>query len=111
MQSVNGAPVTDLAAADFRVREDGVERPIVRAGLATGPMRILLLVDASATIAPMLTDFRRALHEFAETLPEGHEVAFISVSGQLRVRAEPTADRDRCRRRSRCSRPTAAATC
>src|SRR4051794_39149734 len=94
VQSANGAPVTHLEAADFRVRENGAERPIVRAGLATGPMRILLLVDASATIAPMLTDFRRALHEFADTLPDGHEVAFISVSGQLRVRAEPTADRD-----------------
>jgi hypothetical protein len=42
----------------------------------------------------MLTDFRRALHKFADTLPDGHEVAFISVSGQLRVRTEPTADRD-----------------
>jgi hypothetical protein len=94
VQSANGAPVTDLQPADFRVRENGAERPTVRAGLATGPMRILLLVDASATIAPMLTDFRRALHEFADTLPDGHEVAFISVSGQLRVRAEPTADRD-----------------
>jgi hypothetical protein len=94
VQTVNGSPVTTLAAADFHVRENGVERPIVRAGLATGPMRILLLVDASSTIAPMLTDFRRALHEFADTLPEGHEVAFVSASGQLRVRAEPTADRE-----------------
>jgi hypothetical protein len=94
VQTVNGAPVTTLAASDFHVRENGVERPVVRAGLATGPMRILLLVDASATIVPMLTDFRRALHEFADTLPDGHEVAFISASGQLRVRAEPTADRE-----------------
>jgi hypothetical protein len=94
VQTVNGSPVTTLAAADFHVRENGVERPIKRAGLANGPMRILLLVDASTTMGPMLTDFRRALHEFADTLPDGHEVAFISVSGQLRVRTEPTADRD-----------------
>jgi len=94
VQTVNGSPVTTLAAADFHVRENGVERPIVRADLATGPMRILLLVDASSTIVPMLTDFRRALHEFADALPERHEVAFISVSGQMRVRLGPTADRD-----------------
>jgi hypothetical protein len=94
VQTVNGSPVTTLGAPDFHVREDGVERPIVRATLANGPMRILLLVDASTTIVPMLTDFRRALHEFADTLPDGDEVVFISVSGQLRVRAEPTADRD-----------------
>jgi Mg-chelatase subunit ChlD len=94
VQTVNGSPVTTLGAADFHVREDGVERPIARAGLASGPMRILLLVDASASMGPMLTDFRRALHEFADALPDGHEVAFISISGQLRVRVEPTADRD-----------------
>jgi Mg-chelatase subunit ChlD len=94
VQTVNGSPVTTLATPDFHVRENGIERPVVRAALATAPMRILLLVDASATMGPMLTDFRRALHEFADTLPDGHEVAFISVSGQLRVRAEPTADRD-----------------
>jgi len=94
VQTVNGSPVTTLAAPDFRVRENGVDQPITRAALANGPMRILLLVDASTTIGPMLTDFRRALHEFADTLPDGHEVAFISVSGQLRVRVEPTADRD-----------------
>jgi len=94
VQTVNGSPVTTLAGSDFRVRENGVERPIVRAALANGPMRILLLVDSSGTIVPMLTDFRRALHEFADALPDGHEVAFVSASGQLRVRTEPTADRD-----------------
>jgi len=94
VQTVNGSPVTTLGPSDFHVQEGGVARPIVRAALGNGPMRILLLVDASTTIVPMLTDFRRALHEFADALPDGHEVAFISVSGQLRVRAEPTADRD-----------------
>jgi hypothetical protein len=94
VQTVNGSPVTTLDTPDFHVRENGVERPIVRAALANGPMRILLLIDSSATMAPMLTDFRRALHDFADTLPAGHEVALISVSGQLRARAEPTADRD-----------------
>jgi Mg-chelatase subunit ChlD len=98
VQTVNGSPVTTLSAPDFHVRENGFERPVVRAGLATGPMRILLLVDASGTMAPMLTDFRRALHQFADTLPAGHEVAFISISGQLRVRIEPTADRDALQR-------------
>ena len=40
-----GVPVTDLTSADFRVREDGEDREIVRAELATEPMQVAIVVD------------------------------------------------------------------
>ncbi len=40
-----GVPVTDLTAADFRVREDGEDREVVRAELTTEPMHVAIVVD------------------------------------------------------------------
>ena len=40
-----GVPVTDLTVADFRVREDGDDREVVRAELATEPMHVAIVVD------------------------------------------------------------------
>src|SRR5262245_35740161 len=88
--SANGAPVLDIAPADFRITENGAERPVTRAALATGPMRIILLIDASTPVASMLNDFRAALNAFVDALPPQHEVGFLSISGQLRVRLPPT---------------------
>ena len=93
VQSINGAPITDLGAADFHLLENGVERPVTRAALATEPMRVVLVIDASTSIAGMLNDFRGALHAFVDALPAPHEIAFLSVGGQLRVRVPPTDDR------------------
>jgi hypothetical protein len=60
-----------------------------------GPMRIVLLVDSSPAISPMLIQFRAALNAFLDALPEGPEpeIVLISTGGQLRVRVGPTANR------------------
>ena len=58
-----------------------------------GPLRIVLLVDSSNAVAPMLPQFRAALNAFLDVLPGDPEIAFISTGGQLRVRVPPTTDR------------------
>lgn len=60
-----------------------------------GPMRIVLLVDSSVTVSPMLTPFRAALNGFLDALPGEPEIAIISTGGQLRIRAAPTSDRSK----------------
>jgi VWA domain-containing protein len=90
-----GRPVLDISAAEFHLTENGVERPIVRAALATAPMRIVLMIDASGTAARFIPDFRTALNAFVEALPPEHEVVLVSVGDQLRVRMPPTTDRTR----------------
>jgi Mg-chelatase subunit ChlD len=58
------------------------------------PMRIVLLVDSSATMTSMLTNFRAALSAFVDAVPADSELALISTGGQLRIRVPPTSDRE-----------------
>ena len=92
-----GAPVVNLTAEDFQVIENGVKRDVVRATLGNAPMRIVLLVDSSTTVGPMMNNFRTALNAFIDELPETEEVAFVSSGGQIRVRTPPSTDRDKLR--------------
>lgn len=58
-------------------------------------MRIVLLVDSSSAVAPMLNDFRKGINAFLDLLPEDAEVAMISTGGQLRIRVPATSDRQK----------------
>jgi hypothetical protein len=91
-----GAPALDLTAADFDLLENGFPREVTRLTRG-GPMRIVLLVDSSAAIAPQLLHIRAGLKAFLEALPGDHEIALISTGGQLRIRAQPTAEREKVR--------------
>lgn len=90
-----GAPVLNLTLADLEVTEDGSPREVTRAALGTAPLRIVLLVDSSTAMGPMINSFRTALNAFVDTLPAQHEIAFISTGGQIRVRTQPGTDRQK----------------
>ena len=87
-----GSPVVNLTAADFEVLVGGVKQGVTRATFSM-PMRIVLLVDASAAVSPMLTFFRGGLNAFVDAMPAGDEIAVISTAGQIGVRQAPTTDR------------------
>ena len=89
-----GRPVADLTAADFQITEDGVTRTVTRVTSGSEPLRIVLMVDSSTPTAPMMNNFRIALNGFADMLPPEHEISFITTGGQIRVRTQPSADRD-----------------
>ncbi len=88
-----GAPVLDLQPADFDVKENGTKRDVVRARLATSPMRVAVLVDTSDAANPSLNPVRMALGRFFDTLPPEHEAMLISTGRQMRVLVQPTLDR------------------
>ena len=88
-----GEPVVDLSARDFQVTENGVKREVSRVTLGTAPMRVVLMVDSSTSIQPMMLSFRNALNLFADALPPEHEVTFVTSGGQIRVRTQPSTDR------------------
>ena len=92
-----GRPVLDLRPADFEVTESGAERDITSATLGNAPMRIVLMVDSSTPVGPMVNTFKKALAVFVDTLPPQHEVAFISSGAQIRVRSRPGDGRDKLR--------------
>jgi hypothetical protein len=92
-----GRPVLDLTPADFQITESGAKRAVTRATLGNAPMRIVLMVDSSTPVGPMINTFKKALSTFLDTLPPQHEVAFISSGSQIRVRARPNDTRDKLR--------------
>jgi VWFA-related protein len=73
-----GAPVTDLSPSDFVVREDGAAREVLRAGRATDPMQIAVLVDDTQAATRLIADERRALQAFVKALHQGNEIALLS---------------------------------
>ena len=88
-------PVTNLTQADFEIEEERQQREVTRLIPGTAPMRIVLLVDSSTSTQPMMTMFRNALVEFAEAVGPQHEIAFITSGSQIRVRTEPSTDREK----------------
>jgi VWFA-related protein len=73
-----GAPVTDLTAADFTVKEGGKAVEITKVGPATGLIQIAILVDDNGTGI-----FRYAVGKFIESLLGRAEFAISTVTGQM----------------------------
>jgi hypothetical protein len=92
-----GTPIVDLTAADFQITESGSRREVTRVTRGTAPMRIVLMVDSSTPVGPMMNSFRLALNGFVDWLPPEHEVTFITSGGQIRVRTPPSTDQDKLR--------------
>ena len=93
----DGAPVPGLAADEFAVEEDGVEREVLRAGPARSPMQVAVLVDTSAAAGFAIRDIRNGLERLVPVLAEGNDVALISYGGPPRVLVESTRRLDRLR--------------
>src|SRR5215475_5287114 len=64
-------------------------------GLGTKPVRVILLVDSSSAVGSMTNPIRAGLNAFLDGLPDDAEIGFITTGGQIRIRTQPTKDRDR----------------
>jgi len=71
----SGAPLTGLTAADFGVREDGLQREVLTARPATDPIRIAVLVDTSRAMEPYIKDLRNGLTAFFHSMEGRGEIA------------------------------------
>jgi hypothetical protein len=84
-----GAPVTDLQAADFTVRIDDVAQEVVSAARAATPPSIVLLTDQlglNPTYTPV--EIREAMAAFVKTIRGGDSTAAFSLltfDGPIRV--------------------------
>ena len=87
-----GNPATDLTAADFRVREDGVAREVLKAGPATEPLTVALLVDDSQAAGPALQMIREALDSFITALSGKAEIALVTFGERPTVAVDYTTD-------------------
>src|SRR5436190_8187291 len=86
------APVAGLTAADFVVREDGLAREVLRAGPATAPMQIILLVDDSQALTPALQPMREGLTKFVDKMQGHAEIGIVSVGERATSLVPATTD-------------------
>jgi VWFA-related protein len=84
--TAGGAPVTDLTAADFSIKEGGKARDVIRAGPAVAPMHIAILIDDDGTGL-----FRYGIAKFLDRLLGRAEFALSTVTGQTMKLVDYTA--------------------
>ena len=90
-----GQPVTDLAADDFVVSEDGRRARVVSATAGTEPMRVALLIDNGEAVrgGHAVIALRNAVEGFVGALPREHSVALFTIGGHARRMVDFTTDR------------------
>ncbi|WP_337174751.1 VWA domain-containing protein [Paludisphaera sp.] len=99
----DGTFVRDAKREDFRVTEEGSERPILefQAPVATEevPTTIVLVVDRSGSmnVEERLESLKGAVARFVERMPRGSKVAVVSFSAQVELAQPFTTDRRKIR--------------
>lgn len=89
-----GRPVTDLAAGEFRVLEDGVEQSVQRfENVDTLPIHAGVMIDTSASMVEELADAETAAHRFfREVLTPVDRAAVITFADAPRLAVRFTAN-------------------
>jgi Ca-activated chloride channel family protein len=90
-----GEPVTGLAAADFRVLEDGEPQTVTAFAAGDFPLSVVVALDRSFSMAgPRLDAAKRAAAAFIGALRPDDEVMVLAVGSEVETITPPVAARD-----------------
>jgi VWFA-related protein len=89
----SGRLVNDLTRNDFRVFEDNSLQPLSDLALRQVPVDVILMVDASSSVANNLEDFRRAARGFAARLAEEDRISLIKFDDRVELLQDWTKSR------------------
>lgn len=93
-----GQLVATLTRDNFRVFEDGREQPLSDLALRQVPVDVVLMVDASSSVASNLDDFRRAVEGFASKLSPEDRISLIKFDDRVELLQDWTQSRVQLRR-------------
>jgi len=93
-----GRLVNDLTRNDFRVFEDNRLQPLSDLALRQVPVDVVLMVDASSSVANNLDDFRRAAEGFAARLAEDDRISLIKFDDRVELLQDWTKSRFQLKR-------------
>ena len=94
----NGRLVNDLTRNDFRVFEDNSLQPLSDLALRQVPVDVVLMVDASSSVANNLDDFRRAAEGFAARLEADDRISLIKFDDRIELLQDWTKSRFQLKR-------------
>jgi len=89
----NGRLVNDLTRTDFKVFEDNSLQPLSDLALRQVPVDVVLMVDASSSVANNLDDFRRAAQGFAAKLQTDDRISLIKFDDRIELLQDWTKSR------------------
>lgn len=98
VRDASGQLVTTLTRTDFHVFEEGREQPLSDLALRQVPVDVVLMVDASSSVANNLEDFRRAVEGFAEKLAPDDRISLIKFDDRVELLQDWTQSRLQLRR-------------
>lgn len=93
LRKKDGRIVNTLRREDFVLLEDGVKQEIVHFSQDRLPLSILLLLDLSASVRPVLQEIRNGALQALEHLRPEDEVALMTFADRTRLLQEFTRDR------------------
>src|SRR5882724_443848 len=88
-----GRLITELTRNDFRIFEDGREQPLSDLALRQIPVDVVLMVDASSSVATNLDDFRHAAEGFANKLAAEDRISLITFDDRVQLLQDWTQSR------------------
>ena len=93
VRDASGRLVSELTREDFRVFEDDKEQSLSDLALRQVPVDVVLMVDASSSVAKNLDDFRRAAEGFASRLAADDRISLIKFDDRVELLQDWTRSR------------------
>ncbi|HEX4997150.1 MAG TPA: VWA domain-containing protein [Terriglobia bacterium] len=91
----SGRPINNLSIGDFRLFEDGIEKPIQTFSKDELPLAVALVIDRSGSVAPSMGRIQSAAYQALSQLKAGDSVCLFSFAGDIQMLEPLTTDRQR----------------